>query len=69
MGIWDRDIQLACRGCEGSIWADLTPVNEDLNEDNEAGDVYYYICIMSSINRANHQLQLRFRFLAPAKPE
>ena len=19
MGIWDRDIQLACRGCEGSI--------------------------------------------------
>ena len=45
MGIWDRDIQLACRGCEGSIWADLTPVNEDLNEDNEAGDVYYYICI------------------------
>ena len=45
MGIWDRDIQLACRGCEGSIWAVLTPVNEDLNEDNEAGDVYYYICI------------------------
>jgi hypothetical protein len=27
-------------------YADLTPVNEDLfNEDNEAGDVYYYICI------------------------